>query len=429
MPSILEDYARNYGSKLASALNGGMQSLQPQPPQTGPISQEPGGEGPFVGEGPPESGYEPGSADPDPIRRISTGGGSPLAGGQEEQEEGSALGETPTQGGVTFRDTFKKAPASVQNQQLTKLEKALAQGNQTIDSAYDDLVKQLGAPPDRNRKLGRKEKGMLLMEFGLSMLANSRKGLATAAGQAGGETLGTYAQMKNAPADQYAANRSAIEASRAKDKTALARASALEGMKSPSAGSLPGKFVGDDGYVYFYDQNGQVQQAKDQNGKAIKGQAGANGSDRGFESDAKYKKYMEIYGVDPNTGQPLTGLALQRAKQDALEFANDRGASVDDVDLDLQSEKSADDFIRSNNDLFRDMTPDQVNEKRNQIADERRRRLRKKPSSYLSPNEPTRGRKTGRSFASEADAQAALERGDIRSGDQVTIGGRPATVD
>lgn len=446
MPSALEEYGSTYGERLRSML-GGQSPLDQNPtvrPQPGTALGRSTGEGAYIPQT-DDSDFTAGSSDPD----------APYTDEMSQDEigdQGSALEQqapahppeqdspmqAPEQGqgkGYSFRDAWDDSSAESKNQQVTKLEEALKRGNQTIDAAYDELEKQLGAPPSKDKKLSRQDKGMLLMEFGLNLMANSRKGFATAAGQAGAQTLGTYAKIKQGPTDEYNRKKSAIESGRANSKVNLAGQSALEGLKQPqqAAGRLPGKFVGDDGYVYFYDANNQVSQAKDANGKPIKAsqaeRAGQGGKE--FESDAKFKRYMEIYGNDPRTGKPLTGIALQRVKQDGFDFANDRGTQLDDLDLDVQAEKSADDFMSHHPELFDGMTADQVNDYRNKLADDRRRRLKRKTRSYLdgSTPEPARGRGTKRRFANSADAQAAYDRGEIQQGDTIVVNGVEGPVE
>lgn len=433
--SLLQDYMSQYGQKLRSALFGTNAVIQP-PPNDSPIQNRDQGRAPYVPPQDPMAPTEPGGTT-DPNGGDDMGGPSALSSGSDGMEpqdpgmsQDSALDQKGK--GLSFRDAWDKTSKDTRDQQVTKLEETLKRGNQTIDSAYDELVKKLGAPPDKNRKLSRDEKGMLLMEFGLSMLANSRKGLATAAGEAGGQTFGSYAQMKVGPQQNYDSAMASIEAARARDKTNLATTSALESVKAKSpGGALPGKFIGDDGFVYFYGQDGTAQKALDENGKPIKGQVNKGGENgRGFESDAKYSRYMEIYGVDPNSGKPLTGLALQRAKQDALEFANDRGSTIDDLDLDIIAENSADKEMGA--DAYQDMTPEQRSAQRNKIASERRGRLKKKTRSYLETTEPRRGTPSGgikKSFATQADAQAAYNRGEIQKGDRIRVAGVEGPVE
>jgi hypothetical protein len=447
--SALEEYSRNYGQRLRSMLNGGGSSAlveDPNAPRGSPNGRpemgdmnamDPQMRSPLEGRQPGQGAYiEP------PIVPMEPGGTADPEGGQDmggpsamtmqdselagdPEEPGSAIAEKGG-GGYGFRDAWKEAPAQAKERELTKLEESLRQGNQTIDAAYDDLEKQLGLPPEKKKKLSREEKGMLLMEFGLNLLANSKKGFG-AIGEAGGKTLKSYNDMAGGDYKDFKRTKSAIDASRAGAKVDLAKASALEGLKvsKEQAMRLPGRFTGEDGTVYFYDEMGAVKQAIGEDGKPIKGEMRGDGAGgRGFESDAKYNRYMEIYGVDEATGKPLTGLALQRAKQDALDFANDRGASIDDLDLDILAETSADKEMGA--DAYRDMTPEQREAQRAKIAAARRGRLAR-PDRRRSALEPRPGPK--KRFASEQDARAAFKRGEIRKGDIIVINGVEGPVE
>jgi hypothetical protein len=446
MPSALEEYSRNYGAKLRSALSGvpepqgggfaqteeNKRVVEANDPMFRQPQQETGGEGAYI---PPEDPIVPrepgGTTDPEGGDDMGGPMASPMEQGGSAQP-GSAMGKKGE--GYTFRKMYGDAPPAVKTREVDKLEEALKKGNETIDSAYDQLVKQLGTRPEKRKKLTRDEKGMLLMEFGLNVLANNKKGFA-GIGAAGAQSLKSYQQTAMGPRQDYDATLGAIEGARAKDKTKLATESALAGIKArePAAGKLPGRFTGDDGNVYFYDQDGKVQPALDDAGKPIKAaqvdRLGAGGKE--FESDSKYNRYLEIYGKDPRTGEPLSGLALQKVKQDALDFSNDRGRTLDELDLDLEAAKSADDFIRSQADLFRDMTPDQVNEYRNKLVKERRGSLKRPTRSYLEPNEPTRQgpRRPVRKFTSMQEARDAYRRGEIRAGDRINVNGVEDTVE
>jgi hypothetical protein len=447
--SALEEYGRNYGAKLRAALNGQpLGSALVADPNAAP--GQPNGP-PDMGDGPmsrmPQQGQQKGQGayipPEDPVVPMEPGGTADPGGGQDmggpmdsamaqdqggTGEPGSAMEK---KGGYSFRQMWKDAPEKVKEKELTKLEQSLKQGNQTIDDAYADLEKQLGTRPDKH-KLTRQEKGMLLMEFGLNVLANNKKGIG-AIGAAGGQALKGYSELSTGPQKDYDATLGAVRGAKARDKVDLAKQSALEGVKvsKEQAMRLPGRFTGEDGTVYFYDEMGEVKQALDEKGKPIKGEMDKGGEGgRGFESESKYNKYMEIYGVDPNTGEPLTGLALQKAKQDALDFANDRGASIDDLDLDILAETSADKEMGA--DAYRDLTPEQRELRRNQIADARRKRLRRPVRSALEPRgEPRRGPPSGgkRRFASEADAKAAFQRGDIQVGDVIIVNGVEGPVE
>lgn len=456
--SALEEYSANYGQKLRSMLQGVSSAfsgvrpidtnnmsagapdprtsmLEPPPPDGG-MPQAPGGRGPYIPPEDPTVPMEPGgTADPGGGQDM----GGPMSselGGDPEQPPTSAL-EGGQKKGFGFRDAWKEAPEAAKKRELNKLEESLKRGNQTIDDAYDDLERQMGTAPEKKKKLSREEKGMLLMEFGLNVLANNKRGFG-AIGQAGGKALQSYNEMSQGPYKDYQATQGAIAGARAGSKVKLAEQSALESVKTPKeVGSrLPGRFTGDDGFVYFYDEEGRAKKALDDDGKPIKAQVDENGpggsSGRTFESDAKYNRYMEIYGVDRDTGQPLTGTALQKVKQDALDFANDRGNQIDDLELDLQAERSADEFMKAHAELYEGMTSEQINAERDKLADKRRSRLKRPVRSRLEDRpEPQRGRGGGgkRRFASEADAKAAFQRGDIQVGDTIIVNGVEGPVE
>lgn len=432
MPSALEEYSRDYGARLRAALNGGSISALDQPTQRQPAPRDPAGAGPYIPPEDPNVPMDPGgTADPEGGQDMGGPASSALAAPaqQPDQQPDSAMQKQGD--GYSFRQMWKDAPESAKKAQVDKLEESLKRGNQTIDDAYDELERQLGTPPAKKKSLSKQEKGMLLMEFGLNVLANNKKGLG-AIGEAGGKSLQSYNDMTQGPYKDYQRTKSAIEASRAGAKVKLAEQSALEGVKvrSDMVNKLPGKFTDENGYVWFYDEMGKAVKALDEKGNPIKASlAERNGpGEKEFESDSKYKRYMEIYGVDHN-GQPLTGLALERVKRDALDFANDRGRQQSDLDLDILSEQSADKEMGA--DAYRDLTPDQREEQRNKIVKARRDRLRRPVRSYLETPEPARGNPSGmkKRFASMEDAKAAYRRGEIQQGDTIIVNGVEGPVE
>jgi hypothetical protein len=404
MPSALSQYMQGYGTRLASLLQRPsvgyplqeqgrvqpQQSVLMRPQRTAQVIEPPVG--------------------PEPIKPI-------------EQHE-RVIKESSQKEGVTFRDVFKEAPAQVRQAEVGKLEQTLAEAGVTIDEAYDNMMAQLGTRP--TDKLSREEKAMLLMEFGLNLMANSSGqayggDIGGAIGAAGITTLRSYRDMKAAKqADIRAYDRSAleIEAGRAKAKGALAD-SAIDAIAKEREAGIKGEITTKDGKMYLYRSDGSLMLMRDpETGEPLKADQRADMSGPKFETEYRYNQFMAVYGVDPKTGKPLTGAQLNRVKKQALEFASERGRQEDPV---RDAERSADDFIRANADLFRDMTPEQVNAYRNRIADERRARFSagrdRRPSSKIME------------FATEAEAQSALDRGEIVSGDEVIIGGRRARVD
>lgn len=429
MPSALEEYRRTYGARLRAELSG----VPPQTYNSALAQNDPRFRSPMTEDQatPGDGTYVPPQ---DPVEPMEPGGTADPTGGQDmggPMGQDSALDSSQQPkngGGYTFRDMYKDAPNKVKEAQVDKLEEALKRGNETIDSAYDELERQLGTRPDK-KKLSRQEKGMLLMEFGLNVLANNKKGFG-AIGMAGGKALANYNEMATGPQKDYDQTKAAVDVARAKSKVKLAEGSALENLKQPaSVGSrLPGRFTGDDGFVYFYDENGQVQQAKDAAGKPIKASQ-QDSAMRPNDFDVKRKAYLEVFGVDPKTGQPLTGLARVRVEQDAVEFAADRGTTIDDLDLDILAERSADEEMKA--DAYRDLTSEQREAKRSEIATSRRLRLKRPVRSYLEPNEPKRGRPDikARKFSSIQEAREAFKRGEIKAGDLIEVNGVVDTVE
>lgn len=167
----------------------------------------------------------------------------------------------PAQGSDDFRSHWERTPKAQREQQVDALEKAVG----SIDKAYDEMIAQLGARP--SGKLSRQDKGMLLMEFGLAMLANSRPGVsaAEAAGVAGSKALGSYRDMTRGRQQAYDSQLAAINAGRAKAKSSLAEKLAVEQAKAIGkaeaderrASELAGTFETADG-IYGRTRGGEI---------------------------------------------------------------------------------------------------------------------------------------------------------------------------
>lgn len=111
---------------------------------------------------------------------------------------------------VTFADVAEKAPPKEKEKAVKKLE----QQGVDISKAYADLMQRMGEKPDTS--LSKSDKGMLLMEFGLHMLANSgRMDTGSNIGMSGLNVLNSFHQMKfgkqQAFLDQQDQARAALE--------------------------------------------------------------------------------------------------------------------------------------------------------------------------------------------------------------------------
>src|SRR5206468_361476 len=144
-------------------------------------------------------------------------------------------GGAPGGQGTSLRDAWYAQGQEVRQQNLDKLQNRLRAAHQTIDSAYDTMMTQLGGRPDAS--LTKQDKGMLLMEFGMRMMEHSSgrygygRDTGAAAGAAGVETLqsmrGLQAQ-KLGRQQYYDKLQQQLTIARGKEHAQLAGRSALE---------------------------------------------------------------------------------------------------------------------------------------------------------------------------------------------------------
>lgn len=312
--SSLEQYMQNYGQRLQSLLSG----ISAPPPVNVPQ--------PTVGA-PPSQLAGP-TAPATPVAQQSA---------MQPPASGAAALPADAEGEGGFRSIFKAMPKPEQKQAVDDFEdKQLKQGNLSIDSAYDNLAQQIGHPP--NEKLTREDKGMLLMEFGLNLMRASSGGrqFGAAVGDAGAATLSNFQTRRQQEKQDYTSKLAKVEQGRAEAKTDLAKQSALESSRDHryeqrdirrekrEDDQVTRTVTDENGDVYGVTRGGETSLLEDQGGGSIRapkkpGPAGARGG-RGFESDARYQRYMEVNGKGPD-GKPLTGAAMRAVQQEALEFS------------------------------------------------------------------------------------------------------------
>jgi len=450
-PSPMQAYMANYGQRLQSLLAGdGMPPQDTSQSQLGPGSAVPQGLGTAPAAapagpapaGPAQSGMAPASP-------VQPGAPAPSA-------EGSSFKAKWDQSSQKERDDFTE-----------DLDAQLRKGNKTIDTAYDDLVRQMGTRPDE--KLSKQEKGMMLMEFGLSLMANSNAkaygtDTAGAIGAAGSQVLAGHRARTLQQQSQYDTRRFDIEKERAGSKSELAKQTVLEARSEArddrraarENSQLAGVVTQPDDTVIGYTKGGQASQLELEGGKKVKAKPkpaslGGTGG-RGFEVDRRYQMYMDTYGKD-GSGQPLQGEQLEAVKKRALAFAADpKQATMSDSEMRSMAERTADNFQRSNWAQFRDMNPEQIKAWRDKNAEETYQRLKRgeeaslslpaqkgvSPAGHGAParrsqsqlgavRKPT-AQAGPRQFKSEADVAAAFNAGDIKKGDTVQVGGKSFRV-
>lgn len=427
--SALDDYMAQYGDRLQSLLDGSAIRMNPAavgaPGSATPPGQPPAGARAFAAPDGPQA---------QPARPAQPGAAPPGAAGAA---------------GQSFRDKWKESSPEEQKKSTDDLEQSLKQGNQTIDSAYDDLVKQLGQRPGNDSDLTREEKGMFLMEFGLSLMANSSgkaygDDLGGAIGASGLEAVQGQRKRRQGERDSYDRDRLAIESNRAGAKSRLAEQSALESRAESrdqrrtdrENSQLAGVVTGADDMAYGYTRGGGISKLEQPSGQGVKvkpkpiGAGGAGG--RGFESDRRFNMYMDIYGKDGG-GKPLEGQALEEVRKRALAFSADpKAATLSDAEARTMAERSADAFQKSNWAQFRDMKPDEIKKWRDKAAEENYQRLKKGEEISLQP--PTNAppvskldagqKKTPKPYTSVDAVKADIRAKKLRSGDVVIVGNK-----
>lgn len=441
--SPMDDYMRSYGARLQSMLAGeaGGGSMGGGPPVS-PMADnfqmpQPSDLGPDIYRNTGlESQLGPGRA-----TTASTGGPPAPGGAPPGPQPGAQPGAAPgaaskpgaaSGGGTSFRDIWNAQDKTTRQQYLDKLQDHLKAANESIDGAYNTMMQQLGGRPDTS--LSKSEKGMLLMEFGMRMMEHSsgRAGFGrdtgAAMGAAGVETLqsarGLQAQ-KLGRQQYYDKLQQQLEIARGREKSQLAARSALEtgrdirawgqqdtqlasrAMQQAGAESreqsreaaaahradlnqkgIVRTFVNDDGEEVGIKKSGETMIL----GKAAPGAGMGGKGGKGFASEANYRMYMDTYGHDENG--PLTGSALDQAKKDALTYAsNPHAFTLTDAQKRQMAEKSADNYIRSNQLSFAGMNDDEIAAKRTQFAEETFNRLKRNGSALPNakanvPNAP-----------------------------------------
>lgn len=457
MASALNEYIANYGERLHSLIQ---QSVQPRPILNLQSQLEEQAAAGAPAAVPAQSALEP---SPMQQRRM-----------QALAQPVSQAGVTPTSQlqqpregrGTTFRDVWEQAPEKERRAYVKRLEEALARGNQTIDSAYDQMIQQIGARPEG--KLSRQDKAMLLMEFGLSLMANSahnRYGgdLGGAIGASGLQTLQRYRELTQGPQRDYDRRVAEIEKGRAEAKARLAEKSALEdvaaSVREDESDLVRGTFTADDGTIYRYNRRGEATPFLDEQGRPIRARDRLRGG-RTFESEWRYKQYLEDHGIDPETGQPKPGARLsaedlRRIKREALQYAvssrgvtgrDDRTANQKNIE-DLVARGLPEDLAvrivyrlitdprKAWEAVYRDLIRQYTDhEEAAAQADDIVRRLYGEDAidrtrQPIVPEEES-GRSAPRSaggereFASEEEVNEAFDRGELQIGDVVVVNGR-----
>jgi hypothetical protein len=416
MPSsALEQYTMNYGQRLQTLLTpqvkqtidtSGVLGREAAPPQQSALEQP---QAPPQQQGPTPDQVAMQQDEEQQARDEAQ---------QPQQPQQSALsppaqppggpGAPAGKQGTSARKLFENLPDEEQEKQARDLADALKRGGKTIDQAYDELVKQMGTRPDES--LDKKDKAMLLMEFGLNLMAQSAQGrhgadLTGAMGDAGLNSLDSYQRAKGAKAREWDARRSALDTGRVKDKLELGLAATGAEIKSDA--TLPREFApgrdqistfpGGDGFMHRM-VNGKSEVVME-DGKPVRApekdlHTGGGGTEKVFEFDHRKKAYLQARGYDEK-GDPMSpdvpelkGPEKRTLLQRATDYAGDtKNSALSDEEIMTQAQRSVDEHMRYMQDAYRDYTPAQLDEERKRLLKERVAEIKsgRTPSSLESP--------------------------------------------
>lgn len=412
---------------LPQPQGGPTQEPSPQAPPTeqSPVMGRP------PADGGPQSALSPNASPAARRTAFMNGGGdrhpSALAGRSGAPAPGGGAGQpTPAQGAQAstsgqgdqsgqqpygFRDLWNGLSAQQRKQQTDELAAQLKAGRKTIDSAYQDMIGQLGVRPQAG--LTRQDKGMLLMEFGLRLMQHSAspaqggygKNFGSAIGAAGAETMQTamgLRQQHEQRAYDYDRLKQQLAVARGRDLSNLQSRSVLEAGRDFRAMNREDALM--ERSAFQQEQANQRQksalQERSDQGAANRAAAadraknrpnapGRGGGGRGTAAQSNYQLYMDTFGKDAN-GQPLTGAALQSAKEQALAFAsNPHAYRISTAQATQLAQTAADKWMAANHDSFLGMKPDQLQAEHDRVFSEARQRLLRSgnagPVSALAP--------------------------------------------
>lgn len=322
MGKILEQWLDTNAERLAG-MSGAppppIAGMQGRPPAFGPQgSIVPGARGFPEGSG-SQPGFSGGVAPNTPAFQAQAPVAAPVAIGQPAPKPPT---EAPKpRNGNGFADMYKEADPQQIDKAIEVMEKA---GGAPVEELY---TRQTGSPPPQGSN--KREIGEFLFEFGLNLLAApAGEASATAIGGAAQQTIQARrgrkgaAEQRRIEADERRLGRmdKAFDRAATMERLDLQRKQVEASLNKPT-GTFD-NYVGDDGYMYTYnEQTGEGRRVM-VNGRPVKPDPRQNRSQQQrFDTEVRYNLYMGVHGKDPE-GAPLEGGALRSAREGALKFAN-----------------------------------------------------------------------------------------------------------
>jgi len=296
-------------------------------PQRGfpiPPPSDPGGAGSFAtaDTGPPAPAFAP----PAP-----PGAQAPVAAPVAVAKPAALKTQAPKpqkKGGLDFESMYEDADPK-------QIDKAIKVMEQASGKSVEELYQQqTGSPPPQGE--GKRKIGQFLFEFGLNLISTpggtsdveavGRSAQATIGERRARETAAEEGRVREEDRRIAVQERRLGRVDKAFDREVRLEQLDLQRQKVQADMDRPtGKFdnyVGEDGYMYTYNEETGEGRRVMVNGKPVKPDPKQNRSQQQrFDTEVRYNLYMDVHGKDPE-GAPLEGADLKNARVGALKFAN-----------------------------------------------------------------------------------------------------------
>lgn len=360
MGKMLDQWIEQY----APALNSGSAPPLATPGIAPPQARRPGPAFPGPASAPPafQNGAGPGAFEPPPAGApVATPAPNVAQNQPNVNKTPQKLHKKGENGDKSFRSLMKDADPK----QVDAAIKAMESTGMDINQAYQQAT---GSPPPKGAS--KRELGETLMEFGLSLLAApSGQSSAENIGQAGLSVIHGKRQRKAAAAKGREERLDKQFDRGVKLEQLALQRKQIEAQTGKKAKGTYEQYVGEDGFLYTYNESDGTGTRVTVGGKPVKPSKKV-GKDAGkrYEFEVKLNRYMEVFGHTPE-GQALSGGDLRKVQEKALRFAN-----RDNPYTDAEARR---DGLKMATNILKDDTDFQFAEK-----DEKKRMLRETAAEY-----------------------------------------------
>lgn len=328
MGRLLDEYLANNVPALQDIVGG---QEQPEGATTFPLPEQPPELGQPIGPGGaptgPMAAFPPGGINPQAAAAAPTfetpGAGPqpaiPPVTPQQQPQQKLPLGEE----GADGPDSFQAFAKDADPKKIDAAVKAMEKSGVNIDEEYAQVTgtqpeeseddpegkKATKGGEDKKGKLTRQEKGMILMEFGLSLMAASGTGEGTLGGdigRAGAQALGGFQQRKAAKA------KAATEAEERAQKRRLTEAQIKKAERPETTIKADAK----GNYIIVDEQSGESKPVM-MDGKPVQ-----------ESNQAKFASEVDRQAYEALECEGMKGAPLKACKRRALAYGKGGGAKV-----------------------------------------------------------------------------------------------------